>query len=188
MEKKYELTDEQINIGIHKLYRIRALRTFADVKAGDLGGYVESENNLAQGGDAWVGGSAKVFGNAWVTGNARVDGKACVCDYARVDDNAWVDGNNAWVDGDAEVDGNAQIHKNADWAMVSGFGCACRTTTFFRTKDGVGVVCGCFHGTLDEFRAKVRETYPDGKLGREYLMLADLMAYRFGEGGAEDDN
>lgn len=39
MEKKFELTEEFIinNSGI-KLYRIKALKDFSDVKKGDLGG------------------------------------------------------------------------------------------------------------------------------------------------------
>ena len=42
--KKYELTNEIKNLadGV-VLYRIRALRDFADVKAGDLGGFVQKE-------------------------------------------------------------------------------------------------------------------------------------------------
>ena len=42
---KYEL------IKTPEMYQIRALKTFANVKAGDLGGYVESEHNLSQEGD-----------------------------------------------------------------------------------------------------------------------------------------
>ena len=38
--KKYELTDEAIKIEGRILYRIKALVDFADVKAGDLGGFV----------------------------------------------------------------------------------------------------------------------------------------------------
>lgn len=57
--KKYELTDEYIEIGLVtkiKLYRIKALVTIASigVSAGDLGGYVEKESNLDQSGNAWV--------------------------------------------------------------------------------------------------------------------------------------
>lgn len=48
MNKKYELTDECINFYGRKLYRIKALVDFYDVKSGDLGGYVESYNNLSQ--------------------------------------------------------------------------------------------------------------------------------------------
>ncbi|OBX02230.1 hypothetical protein QV04_04155, partial [Gallibacterium genomosp. 1] len=66
--KKYELTDEYIEIGFTtkiKLYRIKALVAIASigVNAGDLGGYVEKESNLDQSNDAWVYGNAKVYGN-----------------------------------------------------------------------------------------------------------------------------
>ena len=39
---KYKLTDEFVTIGDRKLYRIEALKDFADVKNGDKGGFVES--------------------------------------------------------------------------------------------------------------------------------------------------
>lgn len=45
--------------------------------------------------------------------------------------------------------------------------------------------CGCFYGTLQEFRDKVRETHKETKKAKEYLMLADLMEFRFKE-DAED--
>jgi hypothetical protein len=56
------------------MYRIRALKDFSDVKAGDLGGFVESESNLSHNGDCWVYGNAKVYGNGEVFGNAKVYG------------------------------------------------------------------------------------------------------------------
>ena len=46
--------------------------------------------------------------------------------------------------------------------------------------------CGCFSGTIQEFRDKVRETHGDTKKAKEYLMLADLMELRFKEGSDED--
>lgn len=52
MEKKFELTK---NIKTHSgrtLYQIRALVDFGDVKAGDLGGWLENENSLAHDGAA----------------------------------------------------------------------------------------------------------------------------------------
>lgn len=52
--KKYVLTDEVIEFNGIKLYRIRALKDFKDVKAGDLGGYVESEDNLSQSGTYYI--------------------------------------------------------------------------------------------------------------------------------------
>ena len=41
-----------------KLFRIRALANFRDVESGDLGGYVEKEENLSHDGDAQVCGDA----------------------------------------------------------------------------------------------------------------------------------
>lgn len=48
MEKKYRLLkDDTIIVGGKTLYRIEALRDFADVKKGDKGGYVEEEEMLS---------------------------------------------------------------------------------------------------------------------------------------------
>lgn len=76
MNKKFELTtDTKMFLG-RKLFRIKALISFGNVKEGDLGGYVENESNLSHSGDAWVYGEAWVYGNAWVSDNARVSGDA----------------------------------------------------------------------------------------------------------------
>ena len=147
--KKFELTSEFVTFLGKKLFRIKALISFGNVEEGELGGYVEKEENLSNDGNAWVS------GDAWVYGDARVYGDAEVC-------------GNAWVSGDA------------DYATVHGFGSEYRTTTFFRTKAGdIGVRCGCFYGTLEEFRAKVKETHGETKTAKEYLMVADLMEFRF---------
>lgn len=74
MNEKYELTEEFKEIETLregwlqkiKVYRIRALRAFADVKIGDLGGFVETKQNLSNMGNAWV------CGDAWVCGNANI--------------------------------------------------------------------------------------------------------------------
>lgn len=136
--KKFKLTSEFIvDISGVKLFRIKALIEFGNVKAGDLGGYIEKEENLSH------------MGNAWVSGNAQVSG-------------------------DARVSGDK------DYAYAHGFGSCNRTTTFFRLKDGdVGVRCGCFYGTLAQFRDNVCETHGETKKAQEYLMLADLMDFRF---------
>ena len=193
--KKFELTSEFItNILGTKLFRIKALMEFGNVKAGDLGGYIEKEENLDHDGDAWVYGNAWVYGDAWVYGNAEVYGNAWVYGDAEVYGNAWVYGDawvygNAWVYGDAWVCGDAEVYGNADYAYAHGFGSINRTTTFFRLKDGgVGVRCGCFYGTLQEFRDKVRKTHGETKKAKEYLMLADLMELRFKEENEDGKN
>ena len=156
--KKFELTSEFItNIFGTKLFRIKALIEFGNVKAGELGGFVEKEENLSQDGNAWVYDSARVYGDARVCDNARVYGNAWVC-------------------------GDARVHGNAGYATVHGFGSEYRTTTFFKTKAGdIGVKCGCFYGNLSEFRKKVVETHGETKKAKEYLMLADLMEFRFSD-------
>lgn len=167
MYKKYEFTGEEKVVDNHTLHRIRALRDFGVVNAGDLGGWIECEENLSHDGYAWVYGEAQVEGNACVTGRARVGGNALV-------------GGNANVTGDARVTGSALVKGNADFSIIGGFGSFFRTTTFFRCQDGkVRTQCGCFYGDLKEFRTKVKETHGESKLAKEYLMIAELMEMHF---------
>ena len=65
---KYELTDITIEFEGRKLYRIIALKDFFDVKKGDIGGYVQSEDNLSQEGDCWVYDQAKCMDDAKIFG------------------------------------------------------------------------------------------------------------------------
>ena len=115
--KKYELTEETKVIDGKTLFRIRALRSFGDIKAGDLGGFIENERNLSHEGNAWVSGNAKVIDNALVIDNARVSGEAWVDGNARVSGNARVI-DNARVSGYAKVGGKAIVGGEA---LVSGY-------------------------------------------------------------------
>ncbi|WP_246067890.1 hypothetical protein [Bartonella saheliensis] len=74
MEKKYELTDETIEVLGKTLHRIRALRDFGDIKAGDLGGFIEKESNLSHEGNCWISDNAKIFGKAKVLNNVKISG------------------------------------------------------------------------------------------------------------------
>ena len=172
--KKFELTAEsKINIFGKKLFRIKALISFGDVEEGEIGGWIEKEENLEQSsGDAWVYGNARVYGDAEVSGNARVSGDAWVYGNARVSGDAEVSGN-------ARVSGNAEVYGNADYTTIHGFGTQFRTTTFFQCEDKqIRVSCGCFLGTIPEFREQVKNTR-EGKIVEEYLMIADLMEKHF---------
>lgn len=111
--KKYELiTEDTIGVANSTLYRIRALKDFADVKAGDLGGYVEAERNLSHAGDCWLYGRAKVYENAIVWGDAKVEDFACVCGNARVFGDAYIY-DDARIYGNARVYGGAQVYGDA---------------------------------------------------------------------------
>lgn len=88
MSKKYELTGMTREFKGITLHRIRALQDFDDIKAGDLGGWVESEDNLTQTNNCWIHSGivcdqAKVSGNAHIVDselrdNAHVYGRAYV--------------------------------------------------------------------------------------------------------------
>lgn len=160
---KYELLqDDKIEVGGRTLYRIRALKDFKDVKAGDLGSYIEGEKNLSQDGDCWVYGNARVFGNARVCGNAYVFDNACVCGNAKVFDRA-------------EVYGSAKISKANDILCIAPIGSRNDVTTFFKTKDNnICVKCGCFTGTIDNFLGAVEETHGENKHAKAYKLACEL--------------
>ena len=83
MDKHFELTNKFIiNAFGVKLFQIKCTRRIKYAEVGDLGGYIEKEDNLS--GDAWVSGDAQVSGDAWVSGDAQVYGNAQVYGDARV--------------------------------------------------------------------------------------------------------
>lgn len=109
--RKYELSEEvNINYINAPLYRIRALRDIPryNIKAGDLGGLIESENNLSQEGDAWVAYGAMVFDDALAMDDAYVGGATMVFEHATIKKDAYTSGR-ARISGDAVIGGNATI-------------------------------------------------------------------------------
>lgn len=115
---KYKiLKNEKIDICDKTLYRIKALKDFTlidgkEIKAGDLGGYIQSKKNLSQRGNCWIYEHGMVFDNARVYDNAMVFDWACVYDNARVHGNSKVFGK-VFVNDNANVDGNAKVFDNA---------------------------------------------------------------------------
>lgn len=114
--QKYHLTDETIKANVHTLHRIIADKSFGDVKAGDKGGFIESEDNLSQTGDAWIYDDAKVYHLAKVYDNAKIRDHAIIADAAKVFGNAEVS-DYAMVYGHSKVFDNAKV---CDKASVYG--------------------------------------------------------------------
>jgi hypothetical protein len=114
-EKKYELVpDRQMIVAGTTLYRIRALKDFGNVKAGNLGGVVRSEDNLSQEGTCWVADDAQVYDEAVVSDDAQIYGRGRVYGRARVSDKGQVLGNgqvfeNGWVFKNGVVFDNAKV-------------------------------------------------------------------------------
>ena len=80
--KKYEFTGETKvskanEVGGGKdgivLHQIRAIRDFGEVKAGDLGGWIESEQNLSHQFNSWVDANGEIYGNILLADNAYIN-------------------------------------------------------------------------------------------------------------------
>ena len=186
--KKYELTGETKVVNGVTLHRIRAVRDIPEhaIKSGDLGGWLETAENLSHDGAAWVMDSAYVMGKARVTGKALVAGLACVMDSAYVMDSARVMGkalvaDSAYVMGKARVTdsarvmGKARVMDASDYITIGAIGSRDDTTTFYRGTDGgIYVSCGCFSGSIDDFAAKVKKVHAGTKHEKTYLLAIEL--------------
>jgi len=160
---KYEITGitHPYNSSLHRIKALRDIPRYG-IKAGDLGGYVQSESNLSQEGNCWVYGNARVYGDAKVFGDAEVYGNAEVYGDAK-------------VFGNAEVYGNARVSSPSDILTIFPIGSRAACLTILRNK-----TCrtGCFYGTVDEFLAAVQTTHGDNKYAKQYRDAIDY-AYKY---------
>ena len=153
--KKYEFTGEVKLWFGRTLHRIRATVSFGEVDAGDIGGWIEKEENLDHDGNAWVYGNAQVYGDAWVCGNARVCGDALV--YKRAH----------WLC-------TGPIGSRDDF-----------TTFFRTKEKKIFVKCGCVRGDIDAFAAKVQLTHGDNVHAKVYMAGIELAKARIDLSGEE---
>ena len=165
MEKKYEFTGEITKAWNRELHRIRALRDLGDVKAGQLGGFVEDESNLSHEGLCWVGDNACVYAGGKVYGNALVWDEAWVCGNAQVYDDATVEGSakivsGSWVYGNAVVRGNAVVSGGScifggaviDGAAAIDCGAEICSRASIKTRNDYTVICPVGSGKVTFFR------------------------------------
>ncbi|MCT4703771.1 YdcK family protein [Enterobacteriaceae bacterium H20N1] len=124
---KYELTDDSqlydyLQDGEKqqvRLWQIRALRDFSDVKAGQTGGWVENEASLSQQGECWVyDNQCRVFGGSDVKDNAQIRGASTLCHQAHVSGNAVVE--NSLIGGECFVRENARVMNGSQVIAVRG--------------------------------------------------------------------
>ena len=146
--KKFEFTGETKTISLlfrtATLHRIRAVAEFGLVKIGDLGGWIEKEENLSHEGKAWVCGDAKVWGDAEVWGNAKV-----------------------W--GDAEVFSARHVLVIGAIGSRDDF-----TTFYRDKDNESTVKCGCFLGKIDKFLEKVTQTHGDSNYALVYRAAVEV--------------
>ena len=162
--KKFEFTGEtkvvQLLFRKATLHRIRAVVEFGLVKVGDLGGWIEKEENLSHDEKAWVWGNAKVWGDAKVCGNAEV-----------------------W--GNAEVFSASHVLVIGAIGSRSDF-----TTFYRGKDKRIMVKCGCFNNTIEKFLENVTQTHGDSKYALVYrasAFVAKLQIDLSGEAPEKDD-
>ena len=133
MEKKYELIKKGFNWPRVKALKDFTLITGEQIKKGDIGGFVRSEDCLSHEGLCWIKDESevwgKVSGNAVIKDYAKVYGDVCgnaiVKDFAGVRENATVTGNAV-----------VQAHQYIIYGTV--------TTDLLGTKDWVGALYAVF--------------------------------------------
>lgn len=108
MDKKYEMTNKSTKHHGKLLYQIKALKDFRDIKAGDLGGFIEKEENLSHMGNCWIYNKAIVCGDAVIRNNAIICGDAIVQDNSIIQDDAIVQ-DSATIEENSEISGNTIV-------------------------------------------------------------------------------
>ena len=193
--KKYIiLKDEKMFHKGYTLYRIQALKDFANVKKGDKGGWVEGYHNLSQEGNCWVYDEAIVYNYAFVSNDARVSQYAEVYDYSVISDYAKVS-DNAKVYGYAKVYDHAKVVDEAEicsYACLFSYTKICGNVKIFSedgyitfrnnwtfgcyftyTKSNKMWSVGCFYGTGDKL---IKYGYQESELsGRMYEKYVNLI-------------
>lgn len=96
-EQKFEFTEESYEWDGHILHRIKAVRDFKNAKKGDLGGFIETEDNLSHAGDCWVADETLVYGTSRISGDAYIKAHrsgigAIVCNSLIIGDSYIADG------------------------------------------------------------------------------------------------
>lgn len=125
MNKRYELTNMKVvNKNYGTMYHLTQIRALVDmpthnVKAGDLGGFIEKEENLPMNADSWVSPGATVCGDAilgnssraekaaFITGNAQITGTSVISGRALISGSTLIF--NSTIKTDVEISGEAIV-------------------------------------------------------------------------------
>lgn len=119
-EKKYTLLEDDTTVVTGKI-----LKRIMNTNTGEVGGYIESFDNLSQEGECWVdfnsivmdsalvADDSEVSSNSYITDNAIIGGSAkivdsMICGRAIISDNAQITG--SYISGESQIFGSAQIH------------------------------------------------------------------------------
>ena len=123
-ERKYVLLDDDVIIAPNGrvCYRIKAIKDFGYIAAGQLGGYVQNIHSLSQSGNCWVADNAVIWGGGHVYEDAIIRENAQVFEKAIVQGKSVVSGG-CLIGGAAKIEGTAQVELScivAGEAYISG--------------------------------------------------------------------
>lgn len=106
--KKYKLTENIKKFSETEiLYQIECISEFGDIKPGDLGGYIPSEEVLSQTGNCWIDSNSFVRGNSKISDNVIISGSFVI---------------DSEISGDVEVESGSSISGSVirDKSIISG--------------------------------------------------------------------
>lgn len=110
--EKYELTKKTYSHYGFTLSQIRAIKSFGDVKKGDLGGFIQNKKNLSQDGLCWVYDNVLVYLDGSVEDDAKAKNGCWIWNSAKLREKAVAE-NNCFLYGDIDVFGRALIQDEA---------------------------------------------------------------------------
>lgn len=183
MKKHFRMTEETIQWQGHTLHRIEATRDSCWARAGDLGGFVESEDNLK--GEAWVTDDAKVWGDACLWDIARVRDKAQVFERCTLMDRVEVGGDSRIHDRGTVVHGVANIYSGViessdDYIVYQGLHEGGPLTAYRGTNDMPSVTLGGSWHSLPNFIRWAERRYENAPNRLEEVrLIAELIRMRF---------
>ena len=151
---KHHITDDTMlnDLGV-LLHRVRAAYDIPahGVRAGDIGGWVDSPDRLTLNG--WITDDAQAYDDATITGAALVSENARIYESATIDGRAWIE--------------DADLSHPSHFLIVTPLGRAGENAQLTRCPDGFYTVThGDWIGSLDDFAAAFD--------GAEHALFADL--------------
>jgi carbonic anhydrase/acetyltransferase-like protein (isoleucine patch superfamily) len=195
VDKKYELTDETKVVAENGnsavvVRRIRALKSFRAhtdknlekdngvfIQAGDLGGWVQSADNLSQDGTCWIDDEAIVLHEAFVSDDAYVADHARILDFAAISNSAHVAGHSLVCD-HVVVTENARIFDHAVISDITYIGGNAVVTDRSRVWGSVRIVG-------DTYIMHTSRVYGDAYIRADELISKGKPCYVYIKGSAD---
>lgn len=111
-------------------------------------------------------GRIHIYGNSYITGDCTIKNMAKlpirISGAAEIRYNAEIIAYSPFLTFlNEKFKKHAKIHSNSDYLCIGPIGSRSDYTTFYNTEDqGIWVTCGCFNGSIDDFKRQMKKTHP----------------------------